>query len=45
MSIHDRLRTPERIALLSPILRAGIDTEQAGIDALKEAVAAIARAG
>ena len=41
LSLHERARTPERIAAISPILRKAIDAERSGIAELQKAVAAV----
>ncbi len=40
MSLRERARTPERIAVIADILEKGIVAETAGLAALKRAVAA-----
>jgi len=38
LSLQERARTPERIAIIAPILRQAIDTERAGLDTLADVV-------
>jgi DNA gyrase inhibitor GyrI len=40
-SLQEQVRTAERIAVLAPILRRGIEAEEAGIEELRQAVAVI----
>jgi hypothetical protein len=40
LSLRERARTPERIAVIADILERGIEAETAGLEALKQAVAA-----
>ena len=41
LSLHERARTPERIAAIAPILREAIQTEAAGVEEMTKAVGAL----
>ena len=41
LTVEQRARTPERIAVIAPILEAGIEAEKAGLASLAKAVAAM----
>lgn len=41
LSLHERARSQERIASVAPILREGVEAERAGIDSLRNALAAL----